>query len=76
MKNWSEDATKLFKGKVVAKIGYLNNMEQKAMGWSSTPFIEFTDGHSIVASSDDEGNNGGAFFTSMQEMMVIPQGGS
>jgi hypothetical protein len=75
MKNWSEDATKLFKGKVVARIGYLNNMEQEAMGWSATPFIEFTDGHSIVASSDDEGNSGGAFYTSMHDMMIIPQGG-
>ena len=75
MRNWSSEATDLFRGKVVARIGYLNEMEQKAMGWSATPFIEFTDGHSIVASSDDEGNNGGAFYTSMEEMGIIPQGG-
>jgi len=50
-------------------------MEQEAMGWSATPFIEFTDGHSIIASSDDEGNAGGAFYTSMEDMMIIPQGG-
>ena len=75
MRNWSSEATDLFRGKVVARIGYLNAMEQEAMGWSATPFIEFTDGHSIVASSDDEGNNGGAFYTSMEEMGIIPQGG-
>ena len=75
MKNWSEDATKLFKGKVVAKIGYLNNMEQEAMGWEATPFIEFTDGHEIMASADDEGNGCGAFFTTEIKMPTIPQGG-
>jgi hypothetical protein len=75
MRNWSADATKLFKGKTIARIGYLPNMEQEAMGWSATPFIEFTDGHSIIASSDDEGNSGGAFYTSVEEMLIIPQGG-
>jgi hypothetical protein len=75
MKDWSGDATKLFKGKVVARIGYLNEMEQEAMGWEATPYIEFTDGHSIVASSDDEGNSGGAFYTSIEKMGIIPQGG-
>ena len=75
MRNWSADATKLFKGKTIARIGYLNNMEQEAMGRSATPFIEFTDGHSIIASSDDEGNSGGAFYTSVEEMLIIPQGG-
>ena len=76
MRDWSGDATKLFKGKVVERIGYLNPMECEAMGWQPTPFIEFTDGHSIIASSDDEGNSGGAFFTSMEDMMTIPQNGA
>ncbi len=75
MRNWSSEATDLFRGKVVARIGYLNEMEQEAMGWEATPFIEFTDGHSIVASSDDEGNSGGAFYTSIEKMRIIPQGG-
>ena len=71
MRNWSADATKLFKGKTIARIGYLNNMEQEAMGWSATPFIEFTDGHSIIASSDDEGNSGGALINSRGELVGI-----
>ena len=39
MRDWSGDATKLFKGKVVERIGYLNPMECEAMGWQPTPFI-------------------------------------
>ena len=51
-------------------------MECEAMDWQPTPFIEFTDGHSIIASSDDEGNEGGVFYTSMKEMSIIPRGGN
>ena len=75
-KSWSHEATKLFKGKIVERIGYLNEMECEAMDWQPTPFIEFTDGHSIIASCDDEGNEGGVFYTSMKEMSIIPRGGN
>jgi len=75
MKNWSKEATKLFKGKVVSHIRYTNADESDELGWSRTPIIFFTDGTWIMASADDEGNDGGAFFTSESDMEIIPQGG-
>jgi len=76
MRDWSGDATKIFKGKTVAKIRYTAEDELEGLGWDiSTPVIFFTDGSWILASSDDEGNYGGAFFTSSEKMSVIPQGG-
>jgi len=76
MRNWSEDATEIFKGKTVARIRYTTDHEQKLFGWDiATPVLFFTDGSWILASSDDEGNNGGAFFTSSTQMEVIPKGG-
>jgi|TARA_R110000822_G_scaffold303435_1_gene428091 hypothetical protein len=75
MKNWSKDATKIFKGKIVSHIEYTTEAESRESGWNRTPVIVFTDGTWILASSDDEGNEGGAFFTSSEEMPTIPQGG-
>jgi len=75
MRDWSGDATKIFKGKVVSHIRYTDVDESAELGWSRTPIIIFTDGTFILASRDDEGNDGGAFFTSEPEMEVIPQGG-
>jgi formylmethanofuran dehydrogenase subunit A len=76
MRDWSGDATKIFKGKTVEKIRYTTEEEREALDWHlGTPVIIFTDGSWILASSDDEGNYGGAFFTSSREMSVIPQGG-
>ena len=74
-KDWSGDATKIFKGKIVSHIEYTSEAEAKEMDWQRTPVIVFTDGSWILASGDDEGNQGGAFFTSSKEMLVIPQGG-
>ena len=39
MKNWSKEATKLFKGKVVSHIRYTNADESDELGWSRTPII-------------------------------------
>ena len=75
MKDWSGDATKIFKGKVIKRIEYTTKKESKEMDWQRTPVIVFTDNSWIMASGDDEGNQGGAFFTSSKEMSVIPQGG-
>jgi hypothetical protein len=75
MIDWSGDATKIFKGKVVSHIRYTDDVENQLMGWSRTPIIFFTDGTWIMASADDEGNDGGAFFTSESDMETIPQGG-
>jgi len=76
MRNWSGDATKIFKGKTVDKIRYTTEEELDDLDWyNRTPVIFFTDGSWILASCDDEGNNGGAFFTSSEKMSVIPQGG-
>ena len=75
MRDWSGDATKIFKDKVVSHIRYTDVDEADELGWSRTPIIFFTDGTWIIASADDEGNDGGAFFTSESEMEVIPQGG-
>jgi len=76
MRDWSGDATKIFKGKTVAKIRYTSDYETEELGWyQNTPVIMFEDGSWILASSDDEGNQGGAFFTSSDKMEVIPQGG-
>ena len=76
MKDWSGDATKIFKGKVIKRIEYLSDQEVKDMMWySRAPIIVFTDGSWIMASKDDEGNDAGAMFTSNKEMSVIPVGG-
>ena len=76
MKDWSGDATKIFKGKVIKRIEYLSDQEVKDMMWyNSAPIIVFTDGSWIMASKDDEGNDAGAMFTSNKEMSVIPVGG-
>ena len=76
MKDWSGDATKIFKGKTIAKIEYLSDQEVKDMMWyNRAPIIVFTDGSWIMASKDDEGNDAGAMFTSNKEMSVIPVGG-
>ena len=75
MKDWSDDATKIFKGKIIKRIEYTTKEESKEMDWQRTPVIVFTDNSWIMASGDDEGNQGGAFFTSSKEMSVIPQGG-
>ena len=76
MRDWSGDATKIFKDKTVKKIEYLTDKEMDYMGWySRAPVIVFTDNSWIIASADDEGNNGGALFTSAREMNVIPVNG-
>ena len=75
MKDWSGDATEIFKGKVIKAIEYTTEKESEEMDWNRTPVIVFTDGSWILTSSDDEGNSGGAFFTSSKEMPTIPQGG-
>ena len=76
MKDWSGDATKIFKGKIIKRIEYLSDQEVKDMMWySRAPIIVFTDGSWIMASKDDEGNDAGAMFTSNKEMSVIPVGG-
>lgn len=76
MRDWSGDATKIFKGKVVDKIEYLTDEEAEEMGWFHTaPVILFTDGHWIMAGADDEGNDAGALFTSSKKMITIPRGG-
>ena len=76
-RDWSGDATEIFKGKTVDKIRYTSDYELESLGWDiATPVIFFTDGSWILASSDDEGNYGGAFFTSSTQLEVIPQGGS
>ena len=76
MRDWSGDATKIFKGKTVRKIEYLTDDEMNHMGWySNAPVIVFTDGSWIIASSDDEGNEAGALFTSAPKMNVIPRNG-
>jgi|14BtaG_2_1085337.scaffolds.fasta_scaffold17792_3 hypothetical protein len=73
--NWSKDATKIFKGKVVSHIEYTSEEESREMDWQRTPVIVFTDGSWILASGDDEGNRGGSFWTSHKDMSVIPTGG-
>ena len=76
MKDWSGEATKIFKGKVIERIEYLSDEEVKDMMWyNSAPVIIFTDGTWIMASKDDEGNDAGALFTSNKQMEVIPVGG-
>jgi len=76
MRDWSGDATKIFKGKTVSRIEYLTDKEVDDMLWySRAPVIVFTDGSWIIASADDEGNDAGAFFTSDNKMSVIPVNG-
>lgn len=76
MRDWSGDATKLFKGKVVSHIRYTTEVEMLDLDWSSrAPIVFFTDGSYLMASADDEGNSGGVFWTDEEEMEVIPSGG-
>jgi hypothetical protein len=75
MRDWSGEATKLFKGKIVSHIRYTTEAEMLELDWQSTPIIFFTDDSYIIASADDEGNSGGVFWTSDDEMEVIPSGG-
>ena len=76
MRDWSGDATKAFKGKVVKKIRYTTEGELDDLGWDDTaPIVFFTDGSYLMPSADDEGNSGGVFFTSADEIDTIPRGG-
>ena len=76
MRDWSGDATKIFKGKTISHIDYLTDSEMNDMGWySRAPVIVFTDNSWIIASADDEGNDAGALFTSAKKMSVIPVNG-
>ena len=76
MRDWSGDATKIFKGKVVDRIEYLTDKEEEEMMWYNVaPVIVFTDGSWIIASTDDECNDAGALITSEKEMGVIPVNG-
>ena len=76
MRDWSGEATKLFKDKVVAEIRYTTEVEMLDLDWSSrTPIVFFTDGSYLMASADDEGNGGGVFWTDETEMGIIPSGG-
>jgi hypothetical protein len=78
MFDWSGEATKLFKGKVISHIRYTDADENEEMGWNdfySAPIIFFTDGTWIMASADDEGNSSGSLFTSDDTMEIIPRGG-
>jgi hypothetical protein len=75
MRNWSKEATNIFKGKVIKEIKYMSEKEATDWDWQRAPIIVFTDGHEIMASRDDEGNGCGAFFTTEMNMSVIPQGG-
>ena len=77
MRNWSGDATKIFKGKVIDRIEYLTDEEQKSFLWyDSAPCIVFTDGSWIIASKDDECNDAGALITSEKQMGIIPVNGN
>ena len=43
MKDWSGDATKIFKGKIIKRIEYTTKKESKEMDWQRTPIIIFTE---------------------------------
>ena len=76
MRDWSGDATKLFKGKVVREIRYTNEVEMLNLDWgTSAPIIFFTDGSYLMASADDEGNSGGCLWLDEVGMEIIPRGG-
>jgi hypothetical protein len=75
MRNWEDDATKAFKGKVVQSIRWMTEDEQKDMYWDrSCPIIEFTDGSFLFPSQDDEGNAPGAMYTSDRDISILPVG--
>ena len=76
MRDWSGEATKIFKDKVVSHIRYTTEVEMLDLDWSSrTPIVFFTDGSYLMASADDEGNSGGVFWTDEEQMSIIPSGG-
>jgi len=72
-KNWTERATKEFKGKKVKSIEWLTKDEVKQSGWfHAAPVIMFEDGSYMVAQMDDEGNDAGALATSSKTMPILP----
>jgi hypothetical protein len=71
-KQWTDKATKAFKGKTVAEITYLTKEEVDDMGWyTAAPIVVFTDGSYLMASADPEGNGPGTFYTPLDGLSII-----
>ncbi len=63
VKQWSDKAREVLKGKTIIEARYLNDDEMEQMGWYSRPLCFFlNDGTSCILSCDDEGNDGGVLF--------------
>ena len=62
MRDWSGEATKLFKDKVVSHVRYTTEAEMLELDCQSTPIVFFTDGS-------------GVFWTDEEQMTIIPSGG-
>ncbi len=63
VKQWSDKAREVLKGKTIVEARYLNDEAMEQMGWYSRPLCFFlNDGTSCILSCDDEGNDGGVLF--------------
>lgn len=63
IKQWTDTARNVLRGKTIVEARYLNDEEMKMMGWYKRPLCFFlNDGTSCILSCDDEGNDGGALF--------------
>jgi hypothetical protein len=69
-----KNENKVWNGKVVKKLRYLNRSELAREGWDTrqkVAAVEFSDGSLLYASSDPEGNGPGALFGTTPEGQTV-----
>lgn len=71
---WEEKCNSSLVGKCIRYVGYLNEEEQRELGWyRRSLIIFFTDGTAMYPSVDEEGNDAAVFFTTISGLEVIPR---
>jgi len=74
IKEWEEKCNSALVGKCIKYVGYLNEDEQRELGWyKRSLIIFFTDGTAMYPSVDEEGNDAGVYFTTISGLEVIPR---
>ena len=73
-RKWEVKCNDALAGKCIRYVGYLNEEEQRELGWYRRSLvIVFTDGSAIYPSVDEEGNDAGALFSNISGLEVIPR---
>lgn len=74
IRKWEEKCNSALVGKCIRYVGYLNEDEQRELGWyKRSLIIFFTDGTAMYPSVDEEGNDAGVYFTTISGLEVIPR---